>query len=351
MGDLFASSGDEEVPGTGDPEDPFPGLIRPAALRDWFDQQGLGAGSGMIFERVRAGESNEVFTVRRGDLSWILRRPSAVPLSVDGSNRIMEREFRFQQALEGTLVPHARPLFLCTDPSVTGAVFYVMERIDGVLPLDPLPEEIGGPSAARRVAEELLDVLAELSLVDHTAAGLSDLGKPDGFLERQVGRWRGQLESYRQRDLPGIDEVADWLDANRPTTTVPGIMHGDYNRHNALFSRDQPTRLLAVLDWENATIGDPLMDLGYLIGGWDPADSRLPNRAEAVARWTERAGRTPDSLGWYAVMGKFKLACMLEGVHVRQRSDSTRTPTGYLGDVVLGLVDEARRLIPEAADW
>jgi len=195
-----------------------------------------------------------------------------VPLSVDGSNRIMEREFRFQRALEGTLVPHARPLVLCTDPSVTGAMFYVMERIDGVLPLDPLPEEIGGPSAARRVAEELLDALAALSSVDYTAAGLSDLGKPDGFLERQVGRWRGQLESYQQRDLPGIDEVADWLDTNRPTTTVPGIMHGDYNRHNALFSREQPTRLLAVLDWENATIGDPLMDLGASLAYWIQPD-------------------------------------------------------------------------------
>ena len=106
MGDLFASSGDEEVPSTGDPEDPFPGLIRPAALRDWFDQQGLGAGFGIAFERVKAGESNEVFTVHRGDLSWILRRPSAVPLSVDGSNRIMEREFRFQRALEGLSLIH-----------------------------------------------------------------------------------------------------------------------------------------------------------------------------------------------------------------------------------------------------
>ena len=328
MGDLFASQGAEEAPSTGDPEDPFPGLIRPAALRDWFDQEGLGVGLEITFERVKAGESNEVFTVRRGDLSWVLRRPSAVPLSVDGANRIMEREFRFQRALEGTPVPHARPLALCTDPSVTGAVFYVMERIDGVLPLDPLPGEIGGVSAARRVAEELVDALAALSSVDHLTAGLSDLGKPEGFLERQVGRWRSQLESYRERNLPGIDQVADWLGANRPTTTVPGIMHGDYNRHNALFSREKPTRLLAVLDWENATIGDPLRDLAYLVGSWDPGDSSLPGRAEAVARWTERAGRRPEYLGWYAVMSKFKLACMLEGVYVRQQSDPTRVATG-----------------------
>ena len=351
IGDPFASPGAEELPSSGDPEDPFPGLIRPVALREWFDRHGFGTGSEITFERVKAGESNEVFTVHRGDLSWVLRRPSAVPLSLDGSNRIMEREFRFQQALEDTSVPHARPLGLCTDSSVTGAVFYVMERIDGVLPLDPLPEEIGGSSAARRVAEELIDALAVLSSVDYVTAGLSDLGKPDGFLERQVRRWQSQLESYRQRELPGIDEVGDWLDANRPASTVPGIMHGDYNRHNALFSREKPTRLLAILDWENATIGDPLMDLGYLLGGWDPADPQFLARSEAVARWTERAGRAPDSLGWYAVMGKFKLACMLEGVYVRQGSDPTRTPTNYLGDIVLGLVDEARRLIPESADW
>ncbi|MEE2768889.1 MAG: phosphotransferase family protein [Actinomycetota bacterium] len=351
MGDLFVSSGAEEVLSTGNPEDPFPGLIRPIPLRGWFDDKGLGSGLDITFERVRAGESNEVFVVRRGRDSWVLRRPSAVPLSFDGANRIMEREFRFQSALEGTLVPHARPLALCEDSAVTGAVFYVMEHVDGLLPLDPLPDEIGGPSAARRVAEELVDALAELASIDYAVAGLADLGKPDGFLERQVGRWRGQLESYRNRELPGCDQVAEWLERNRPTVTVPGVMHGDYNRHNALFSREKPTRLLAVLDWENATIGDPLMDLGYLIGSWDPGDSSLPGRAEAVARWTERTGRRPECLGWYAVMSKFKLACMLEGVYVRQQSDHTRVATGYLGDVVLGLVDEALRLIPAASDW
>ena len=167
---------------------------------------------------------------------------------------------------------------LCTDPEVTGAVFYVMEFVDGRIAGEPIPEELGGPAASLRIAEEMLDALGALAAVDHEAAGIADLGRLEGFLERQVDRWRGQLESYQQREIPGVDEVTTWLAANRPSNTVPGIMHGDYNRHNMLFAplvgQDAQTRLLAVLDWENATVGDPLMDLGYLLAGWDDADPR-----------------------------------------------------------------------------
>lgn len=335
--------------------DPFPGLLHIEPLRRWFDEVDLGRGADLYFERIAMGESNEVFVAHRGEQRWVLRRPAAVPLSVDGANRIMEREFRFQRALAGTGVPHAEPLALCTDPEVTGAVFYVMEFVDGRIAGEPIPEELGGPAASLRIAEEMLDALGALAAVDHEAAGIADMGRLEGFLERQVDRWRGQLESYQQREIPGVDEVTTWLAANRPSNTVPGIMHGDYNRHNMLFAplvgQDAQTRLLAVLDWENATVGDPLMDLGYLLAGWDDADPDLPTRAEAVARWSERSGRQPVALGWYAAMTTFKLACMLEGVYVRQSEDPTREASEFIAQLVLDLIGRARRLAAQGADW
>ena len=335
----------------GDPADPDPTLLRVGPLRRWFDEVGLGTGSDISFERVAAGESNEVFIVRRGGSTWVLRRPSAVPLSVEGANTTMVREYRFQGALDGSGVPHAKPLALCSDTEVTGAIFYVMEFVDGLVLADPPSEEVGGRSAGRLVVEQMIDALADLALINVDEAGVSDLGRPDGFLERQVRRWRGQLDGYRRRDLPGIDGVGDWLDENRPTGMRAGIMHGDFNRHNMLFTREQPTRLAAVLDWENATVGDPLMDLGYLLSGWRPDDPDLPGRDELVGRWSIRTGRTPEALGWYAVMSTFKLTCMLEGVRVRQVDDPTREVTPFLADAVLNLASRAAELIDEAGSW
>ena len=329
----------------------FPELIDESSLRDWFDDKDLGKGLDISFERVKAGESNEVFIVRRETNSWILRRPSVVPLSFDGSNRIMEREFRFQGALEGTKVPHAKAIFLCTDIAVTGSFFYVMEWIDGLVPIDPIPQELGGSDSYSSIASQLLKALGELASIDYEVSGVADLGHPEGFLDRQVERWQGQLDSYQNREIPGIEIVANWLNNNRPKSTVAGIMHGDYNFHNALFSRTKQTRLLAVLDWENATIGDPLMDLGYLMGTLDFRKNNMLSQSQTVSLWSDRAGRTPEALGWYVVMSKFKLACMLEGVYVRQMSDQTRDTTSFLGEMVIRLVDEAINFLPEADNW
>ena len=329
----------------------FPELIDENSLREWFDTQGLGRGEEIFFERVKAGESNEVFIVKRSDNFWVLRRPSLVPLSFDGSNRIMEREFRFQSALEGTKVPHAKAISLCTDISVTGSFFYVMEWVDGLVPADPIPEELGGTDAYHDIAIQLLTALGELASIDYERTGLSDLGRPEGFLERQVGRWKGQLDSYQNRDISGIEDVAKWLEENRPKSSIFGIMHGDYNFHNMLFSRGRNTSLLAVLDWENATIGDPLMDLGYLMGTLNFENKNMPTRSQAVSLWADRSGIKPDSLGWYVVMSKFKLACMLEGVYVRQVEDATRETTPFLGEMVVKLIDQAIHFIPEAEEW
>ena len=328
-----------------------PELINESSLKEWFDTQGLGKGEDISFERVKAGESNEVFIVKRSTSRWVLRRPSLVPLSFDGSNRIMEREFKFQSALEGTKVPHAKAISLCTDISVTGSFFYVMEWVDGMVPTDPIPNELGGIDSYHHIAIQLLEALGELASVDYEAAGLADLGRPEGFLERQVGRWKGQLDSYQNREIPGIDKVAKWLEDNRPRKTTPGVMHGDYNFHNMLFSKDKKPSLLAVLDWENATIGSRLMDLGYLMGTLNFEHKNMPTKTQSISLWSDRSGIKAESLGWYVVMSKFKLACMLEGVYVRQVENSTRETTTFLGEMVVRLIDDATEFIPKAADW
>ena len=166
-----------------------------------------------------------------------------------------------------------------------------------------------------------------------------------------MGRWKGQLDSYQNREIPGIDKVAKWLEDNRPRKTTPGVMHGDYNFHNMLFSKDKKPSLLAVLDWENATIGDPLMDLGYLMGTLNFEHKNMPTKTQSISLWSDRSGIKAESLGWYVVMSKFKLACMLEGVYVRQVENSTRETTTYLGEMVVKLIDEALEFIPKAADW
>ncbi len=177
----------------GDPADPDPTLLRVGPLRRWFDEVGLGTGSDISFERVAAGESNEVFIVRRGGSTWVLRRPSAVPLSVEGANTTMVREYRFQGALDGSGVPHAKPLALCSDTEVTGAIFYVMEFVDGLVLADPPSEEVGGQSAGRLVMEQMIDALADLALINVDEAGGSDLGRPDGVLGRPGRGWGGPV--------------------------------------------------------------------------------------------------------------------------------------------------------------
>ncbi|MEO2156901.1 MAG: phosphotransferase family protein, partial [Acidimicrobiales bacterium] len=248
------------------------GLVDPDRLGQWMDAEGLpGSGEEVQATFVTGGASNELFEIQRGEHRWALRRPPRmVP---EGRNETMLREYRILRALADSNVPHPAVRAVCAEPSVLGATFYLMDFVDGWSPISEShwPEPFDSdPGARRGLAFELVDAIARLSRVDWKARGLEGLGRPDGFHDRQVDRWYAHLRQFEFRKIPGLDDAGDWLRGHRPRNYQPGIMHGDYNRHNALFSREQPTRLLAVLDWEMATIGDPLMDLGYLIGGWDP---------------------------------------------------------------------------------
>lgn len=313
----------------------------------------------MAIERITSGASNEIFELRRGDEHWVLRRPAARSGARDDT---MAREFLVLRALDGSAVPHPAPLAMCDDVEVIGAPFYVMAHVDGFTPQIPLPPPFDADATARRhMGIALADVLGHLAAVDWRANGLEGFGKPDGFLERQVDRWLGQLERSRTRDLPNVDDVAAWLRANTPTMGEPGILHGDYQLANVMFHHDAPARVAAVIDWEQSTIGDPLVDLGWMLVLWDePGEEPVrggdevrvnqqdgfPTRAQLAEHYGQRTGRDLGSLGWYEVLALFKLACVLEGAYARfSRGESQNPAHARLESMVPGLLRSARGLV------
>jgi aminoglycoside phosphotransferase (APT) family kinase protein len=278
---------------------------------------------------VDLGIGNALFELRRGDGVWVLRRPPAVLNDESASN--MTREYRILRALDGSRVPHPVARVLCEDPEVIGAPFLIMDKVDGFTPGFTLPEPFASdPGLRRDMAMSYVDALVELAEVDWQVRGLADLGKPDGFLERQVPRWLAQLDRYRTRDLPDLEFVTDWLERNRPTMGRAGIMHGDYSPFNVMVAPAPPARLAAVIDWDTGTIGDPLLDIGHLLARWtDPGEepvlqsqaggtAHYPTRAELAARYAERSGRDLAALPYYQCLALFKLAVILEGTYARK---------------------------------
>src|SRR4051812_10941849 len=273
------------------------------------------------------GMGNALFELRRGDEVWVLRRPPAVLNDKSASN--MTREFLILRSLEGSAVPHPTARVLCEDPEVIGAPFLIMDKIVGFTPGFVLPEPFASNPAHRRgIAEAYVDALVDLAEVDWQACGLSDLGRPDGFLERQVSRWLAQLDRYRVRDLPELEFVTDWLERNRPEMSPPAIIHGDYSPFNVMVAPDLPPRLAAVIDWDTGTIGDPLLDLGHLLARWVEPGERgplgngpelvgSPSRAEMGDRYARATGRDLSAIAYYEVLALFKLGAILEGVYAR----------------------------------
>lgn len=323
-------------------------------VRAWLDAE-LGDRQPVTVEAIATGASNDVYRLRRGGDRLVLRRPPAGHHDPDLADWIVLREARVLRALEGTGVPHPRVVAACDDPGVLGSNFYVMEEVDGFTPKDPLPPPFDTDVAARRgLGLELVDALAALANVDWRAAGLEGFGTPEGFLERQVDRWLSQLDRYRDRDLPGLEEVAAWLEDRRPEMGPPAIMHGDYQFINTIFHHGAPARMAAIVDWEQSTIGDPLLDLGWMFLGWvEPGEQSptsgylsaregLPSRAELIERYEARTGRAVTDLDYYVNLARFKLACVLEGAYQRWvdgRSDDDRHR--QMGDVVLALLADA----------
>jgi aminoglycoside phosphotransferase (APT) family kinase protein len=315
-------------------------LVDAVALGRFLDRRLSGEGPFEV-ERHQAGHSNETFFIRRSGHEWVLRRPplgAFLPTAHD-----VGREYRVLSALRDTPVRTPQPLVSCEDDSVIGAPFYVMERIEGVVVRDELPEWATEEERGR-IGEELVDALAELHAVDWTSVDLEGWGKLTGYLERQLKRWGGQLALTMPltRPLPDLEKVGAWLGENLPESPPSTIVHGDYKLDNVVLDAKAPAHIAGILDWEMSTIGDPIADLGYMLSFWrepgDDADRLLseqleitrmpgfPTREELVERYADRTGRHVGDVTWYEVLATWKLAILLEGSYARHLSGVTDDP-------------------------
>jgi aminoglycoside phosphotransferase (APT) family kinase protein len=319
-------------------------LLDIGRLTAWLDGRELERGKPLGAEPLAGGRSNAMFALRRGSARWVLRRPARI--AVDRANEGMRREFRFLAALAGTAVPHPVAIALCEDHDVLGCTFFIMEHVEGVHAL-PAPPAFDDESGRYEVGIALIDALAQLHDVDWRSAGLADLGRPNGFHERQVKRWSAQLDSYNGREIPGIGDVMLWLGEHRPATFEPTIMHGDYHVINALIAPDRPGRVVAILDWETATIGDPLLDLAGFCEIWSEiAGQANPTRAALVERYQAERGLGPiQEMTYYIVLYNFRLAVLLEGIYQRSLRDPSREPQHDIGRRALANVDRALAIV------
>lgn len=339
-------------------------LADPAKLAAWMDGQRLGSGPLEDAMRLTGGTQNLLLKFRRGTRWFVLRRPPLHPGS--NGNEAMRREARVLRALSGTPVPHPGLIAACDDPAVLGAAFYLMEPVDGFTPIGELPVVARHPAYQQGIGLEMAGAIAALSRVDIGAAGLEGFGKLEGYLERQVPRWRGLLEKYAAHEgwpgparLPHVDEVAAWLAAHVPAGFEPGLVHGDFHLGNVMF-HPQRCELAAVVDWELATIGDPLLDLGWLLATWpSPDGDGLPRlrttpwtdfarAGDLVQAYVARGGRPAANLQWYVVLSCFKLAIILEGTHARACAGKADPVEGEaLHSSAIWLFERARRFIQE----
>ena len=313
--------------------------IDPGPVTTWFEEHAAGVTPPLSFELIAGGRSNLTYRVTdAAGGSWVLRRP---PLGqVLATAHDMGREHRIIAALAGTDVPVAGAVGLCTDESVNGAPFYVMDFVDGLVARDAAAASDLDAAARRRAGEQIADVLARIHAVDPDAVGLGDLGRKEGYVERQLKRWHGQWERSKTRELPVVDEVHAALAARVPEQGPATIVHGDYRLDNCLLAPDGT--IAAVLDWELCTLGDPLADVGLLLVYWTDRDDAhpalieapttldgFPSRAEVVSRYAETSGREVGDVDYFVALGYWKLACILEGVYARYRGGVMGETGGY----------------------
>jgi aminoglycoside phosphotransferase (APT) family kinase protein len=322
----------------------LPPLVDEAALARYLDER-LPGGGEVTVERHQAGHSNETFFVARAEgadrREWVLRRPprgAFLPSAHD-----VGREYRVLSALGETAVRSPRTVLMCEDESVIGAPFYLMERVRGWVIRSELPGLFTEEHRAA-IGDELVDALVELHSVDPASCGLDSFGKPTGYLERQLRRWTGQMELTlpHTRPLPDLQRIGEWLHEHLPETEQTTLVHGDYKLDNVMFADRTPPALVAILDWEMSTLGDPLADLGWMTSFWrEPSDetgdlfgetsrvtelSGFKSRRELVERYARATGRDVERLPWYQVLAVWKLAILLEGSYARHLAGMTDDP-------------------------
>jgi len=327
-------------------------------LTTWLDSTDLpGKGEPLEHRYVSGGSQNVIFEIRRGDLHAALRIPP--PSAPESRDEGIIREWRIIEALTGTDVPHTEAIAVCEDTAVLGRAFYLMGFVEGWSPMGLVdkvwPEPFTTDLAARRgLAFQLAEGIALLSRVDWQAKGLQTLGRPEGFHERQVARWTAFLDRIKARDIPGLEIASAWLAAHKPLDYVPGLMHGDYQFANVMFHHGAPARLAAIVDWEMGTVGDPKLDLGWMLQGW-PEDTSapeaatsgyvdmlgMPSRSEVLAHYATVSGRQVDDIDYYLILAKWKLAIVLEQGYQRAGTDEKLLA---FGPIILDLMKDAADL-------
>jgi aminoglycoside phosphotransferase (APT) family kinase protein len=282
------------------------------------------------------GYSNLTYLLGFGDHELVLRRPP-FGANIRGGHD-MGREFRILSGLVTIYPKVPRPLLACDDPAVLGAPFYVMERVTGVIIRNRAPPHLDlSPDVMRRLCLALIDTFVELHAIDYAAAGLGDIGKPAGYVARQVGGWTTRYTNARTEDIPEIEQTSAWLAARLPPPSDATLIHNDYKYDNVVLDPHDLSRIVAVLDWEMATLGDPLTDLGTTLAYWmeegDPAPLRqfgmtsLPgnlDRRQWVARYAERSRRDVSNILFYFVYGLFKNAVIVQQIYARYRQGATQ---------------------------
>src|SRR2546421_4201656 len=254
-------------------------LIVREPLAGYLDSRGLGSGP-IEATRIGEGHSNITYLIERGGECFVLRRPPRPPLPPTAHDVL--REARLLLAVQDAEVRTPRVLDACDDESILGMPFYVMEYLEGTVITSSVPDQFSNPDERRRMSCELVDSLAEMHAVDWRACGLEGFGKPTGYLDRQLRRFNGLWEINKTRELPLVGEVGEWLAANKPESPTATIVHGDYRLGNTMFGNEAPARLVAIFDWEMATIGDPLADIGYLTATWSEPPSADPDRKQTM---------------------------------------------------------------------
>jgi aminoglycoside phosphotransferase (APT) family kinase protein len=277
------------------------------------------------------GHANLTYLLRFGDREYVLRRPPLGPIAPRSHD--MVREYRALAALGPYFAPAPRVFVLCEDPAVIGAPFFVMERRHGLVVRRTMPPEIADePAVRRRIGEAAIDTLADLHAVPVAGTPVAALGKPVGFVERQIRGWADRWQRAKTEELAAMDTLAEWLIARIPPVNRATVVHNDFKLDNMMLDARDPGHVVAVLDWDMTTLGDPLIDVGTLLGYWPEANDppeRLaiamqptyldgfPTRAEIVARYAERSGRDLGAIGFFETFALFKLAVVLQQIYVR----------------------------------
>src|SRR3954471_15813094 len=334
-----------------------PPLIVRGPLQEFLDAQQLGEGD-IGAEAIGEGHSNVTYLLKRGSDRFVLRRPPRPPVPPSANDVL--RESKILRALQMTDVPTPDVLAVCDDETVIGSPFYVMPFLEGHVITHEMAAALYNLQQRRATAFELVDTLAKIHAVDWAHHGLDTLAKHTGYLERQVKRFMGLWEYSKTRELPLVQEVGEWLQTNLPETPQTTIVHGDYRLGNAMFELTAPARLKAIFDWEMATLGDPLADLGYMTATWSRPGSGFgttfdlttvthgegfPDRDELVERYAEQSGRSVSDLKWYQALAIWKATVFMEGNYKRAMLGNSDDP--YLkgfGEAVPQLGEAARRI-------